>query len=184
MAYPLKAKINGKLYPINTDYKTALKCLEIMEDEEISDLERTYAVIYKLFSIIPEDEDMKAFVDKTVLYLGCGETQQEQRAKERDIDIIHDMKYIIPSFRSTYGIDIMSEDMHWYEFINLISGFTDDSVMSRVREIRNYDLSEVKDAKQRRKIIEAKKNVELPIKLTQEQREALDEFESLFKGGD
>lgn len=184
MVYPTKAKINGKIYPINTDYRIAIECLNIINDKDIGDLERTYAVIYRLFGIIPDDNEMKEFVEKVTLYLGCGETQKEQRSKNKDIDINHDMKYIIPSFRSTYGIDIMNEDMHWYEFINLISGFTDNSIMSRVRDIRNYDLKEIKDTKIKRRIIEMKENVALPEEYTQEQLEALDEFEALFEGGD
>ena len=71
--------------------------------------------------------------------------------------------------------------MHWYQFIDLIQGLTEDSVMSKVRELRNYDLSEVKDQKTRNKIIKLQQNVALKEKLTPEEQEALDKFESLFK---
>lgn len=183
--YPTKANINGKIYQINTDYRVALKCLEIINDKSISDMERTYAVIYKLFGIIPEDEDIGQFVKKVTLYLGCGETQEEHQSKKRDIDLTYDMQYIIPSFRSDYGLDIVNSKMHWYEFNNLISGFTDQTIMSRVREIRNFDLSEVKDPKTRKKILQAQEGVALPEleEISKEQQEALDEFEQLL-GGD
>lgn len=184
MAYPTKVRVNGKLYPINTDYRVAIKCFDILNDDTIGDLERTYAVIYKLFGIIPEDEDMGEFIKKVSIYLGCGETQEEQQSKNRDIDINYDMKYIIASFRSDYGIDIVNENMHWYEFNNLISGLTEKTIMSRIRGIRNYDLSDVSDPKLRRKIIELQESVALPQELTREQEDAIEEFESLFVGGD
>lgn len=180
--YPNKAKINGKLYQINTDYKAALKCFEIINDKSISDMERTYAVIYKLFGVIPKKEEIGKFIEKVTLYLGCGERQEEHTSRKRDIDINYDMKYIIASFRSDYNIDIMSEDMHWYEFVNLISGFTDKSIMSRIRDIRNYDLSGINDAKQRKKIIEAQKQVALPEEINEEHFKMLEEFESLLRG--
>ena len=49
MKYPKYAKVNGKKYPINTSFRVALKCFEIINDSSISDLERTYAIVYKLF---------------------------------------------------------------------------------------------------------------------------------------
>jgi len=181
--YPTKVEINGNIYPINTDYRVALKCFEIINDNDIGDMERTYAVIYKLFGFIPSDEEIGMFIEKVSLYLGCGETQDIQQSKNRDMDINHDMKYIIASFRSDYNIDIVNENMHWYEFVDLISGFTSKSIMSRIRDIRNYDLSEVRDPKLRRKIIEAQESVALPKEYTQEQIEVLEEFESLFEVG-
>ena len=185
MIYPTKIEVNGKIYPINTDYRIALKCFDIINDEEIGDIERTYAVLYKLFGFIPEDDGIEIFLKKASLYLGCGETQEQQLSKNKDIDVNHDMKYIIASFRSDYNIDIVNERMHWYEFNNLISGLTPKSIMSRIRDIRNYDLSEISDPKLRRKIIEAQESVALPQEYTQEQLNDLEEFESLFNtGGD
>lgn len=185
MIYPTKIEVKGNIYPINTDYKVALKCFDIINDKEIGDLERTYAVIYKLFGFIPDDEYMEIFVKKASIYLACGETQEQQLSKNRDIDINYDMKYIIASFRSDYNIDIVNEHMHWYEFNNLVSGLTPKSIMSRIRDIRNYDLSEISDPKLRRKIIEAQEIVSLPQEYTQVQLDYLEEFESLFNtGGD
>ena len=82
---------------------------------------------------------------------------------------------------SDYKINLNDEEMHWYQFIDLIQGLTEDSVMSKVRELRNYDLSEVKDQKTRNKIIKLQQNVALKEELTPEEQEALDEFEFLFK---
>ncbi|MFQ7799513.1 MAG: Gp15 family bacteriophage protein [Coprobacillus cateniformis] len=70
--------------------------------------------------------------------------------------------------------------MHWYQFIHFIQGFTEESMMSRIRELRNYDLSDIKDQKVKRKVMEAQKGVELSTKLSSEDQKAVDEFESLF----
>ena len=47
--YPEIAKIKGKRFKINTDFKIALKCNEIATEENISDAERSLAIIYLLF---------------------------------------------------------------------------------------------------------------------------------------
>ena len=64
MKYPKHVTIGGVKYPINTDFRVALKCFDIINDETIGDTERTYAVVYKLFGLIPKDEDMHIFVEK------------------------------------------------------------------------------------------------------------------------
>ena len=184
-AYPYKARIGGKIYDIRTNYKYALKCLEILNDSSISKFERIYGSIITLFGVVPDEDEIAEFYEKMILFLGCGETQEQQHSKPADIDLNYDFGYISASFRSDYNIDIRNTDMHWYEFVNLVSGLTEKSVMSRVRDIRNYDLSKVKDPQDRAKIQKAKDNVALPEKqhLSYEQIEAIDEFERLLKGG-
>ncbi|WP_050636188.1 Gp15 family bacteriophage protein [Candidatus Stoquefichus sp. SB1] len=181
MKYPKHVTIDGVKYPINTDFRVALKCFDIINDENISDTERTYAVVYKLFGFIPKDEDMPIFVEKVEKYLACGESQEQHKERKKDMDFEQDFKYLVASFMSDYHINLVESDMHWYQFINLIQGFTENSVMNRVRDLRNYDLSEVKDQKQRNKIIKAQQSVALKSELTQEEQEAIDEFESLFR---
>lgn len=184
MKYPKYAKVKGQKYAINTDFRVALKCFEIINDSSISDLERTYAIIYKLFGFIPEDEDMEDFVRIVQQYLGCGKSQEEHRSRKKDMDFGQDWPYLIASFMSDYKINLNDDDMHWYQFIDLIQGLTEDSVMSKVRELRNYDLSEVKDQKTRNKIYKAQQSVALKEELTPEEQEALDKFESLFEQSD
>lgn len=180
MKYPQCVKVGNQKYPINTDYKVSLKCLNIINDNTISDTERTLAVIYTLFGFIPKDEEISEFIRLSEMYLGCGETQVEHLERKKDMDFDYDFKYMVASFMSDYRINLVDEDMHWYQFVNLLQGLTEESILSRIRELRNYDLSEIKDQKQRSKIIEAQKSVELPEEITEEEQSAVDEFEALF----
>lgn len=180
MTYPTQVEINGELYPINTDYRDALRCFEVINDTDISDYERAYAIVYILFGDIPEDELMDEFVKMAVKFLQCGETRQEQNSKPANMDFEYDRSYIAASFMSDYHVDLSKVDMHWWQYVDLISGLTEHSVLSRIRYIRDYDLSTIKDARERAKMAEAKKAVALPERLTKEEKEALDRFEALF----
>lgn len=182
--YPEYAEINGVEYKIDTDFKTALKCFEIIENETICDTERTLAIIYLLFDFIPEN-NIEIFLKKAILFLQCGETLEEQKQKEKDMDFIQDKKYINSSFMSDYHIDLSKENLHWWQFIEYLQGLTENSVLSRIRNIRNYDLSTVKDSKTKKDIIEAKKIVALKEKhiKTDEEKE-LDEFWNNIVGGE
>lgn len=63
----------------------------------------------------------------------------------------------------------------------MLTGLTDKSMLSRVRDIRNYDLSTVNDEKFKEKMRLAKKEVALDDEeYTEEEQEEINEFESLF----
>ena len=180
--YPESAKINGIEYPINTDFKVALDCFRIIEDDTIEDEERTLAVIYKLFGFVP-DKDLDLFLDRAVKFLQCGETLETQKTREKDLDFFQDEKYITASFMSDYKLDLSKEDLHWWQYVNLIQGLTEDTILSHVRYIRNFDLSEIKDNKERQKMVDAKNSVALKEKKTKKQLEDDDFFDKLLKGG-
>lgn len=179
MIYPKYGKVNGKKYPINTSFKVALRCFDVVEDDSISDTERALAIIYLLFGFIPKDH-LDDFLAIATQYLQRGETTEQQSAKARDIDFNSDMGYIMSSFMSDYGINLIEIDMHFYQFIDLIQGLTEKSSLTRVRDIRNYNLNEIKDSKFRAKMAEAQERLKLPEKISRDDQEALDEFNALF----
>jgi len=183
MKYPKYAKVDGMKYPINTSFTVALKCFDVVNDDSISDTERTLAIIYLLFGFIPRD-NLDKFLNIAINYLQCGESKKEQSTNKKDMDFNYDMKYIISSFMSDYHIDITETDMHFYQFINLIKGLTEKCSLTRVREIRNYNLNEIKDPKFRSQMARAQEELALPVYLNQEDQDALDEFEMLLAGGD
>ena len=67
--------------------------------------------------------------------------------------------------------------MHWWEFYNLLCGLSDKCVLSRVRFVRTFDISNIKDEKEKAKWIKQKEQVALKkekIKTDEEKR--LDEL--------
>lgn len=180
--YPEYANIDGQRYKLNTDYRVGLRCFEVIENETICDEERTLAVIYLLFGFIP-DADLQPFLDKATLFLQCGKTKEEHEEQKKDMDFEHDRAYISASFMSDYKIDLNAIKMHWWQFCELIQGFTEHCVLSRIREIRNYNLADIKDTKTRIQMAKAQEAVALPIRRTREELEAIDAFERLFEGG-
>lgn len=192
MIYPEYVEARGKRFKINTDFRIALKCNKIAQDENIGDLERTLAIIYTLFGQdgLNANEDYDELLRLGIKYLRCGEETQEQSTnKKTDMDFEQDQKYIESSFKYDYGYDPYKMDyLHWWEFWNDLNNLSnsemgDCCILSRVRQIRNYDLSKVKDERERQKIIEAKKQVALKTKKKQpneKQRESAKRFYEQF----
>lgn len=178
--YPEYAEIKGEKYKIDTSYQTALKCFEVIEDETITDYERALAIIYLLFDFIP-NENLNLFLEKAKIYLQCGKTEKEQNDNKKDMDFVQDRGFINSSFMSDYHIDLSKTDLHFWQFIELLEGLTEQCSLNRIRDLRNYDLSQIKDQKERSKIEKAQKKVALKIKrknqdLTEEQQKNIDNF--------
>lgn len=182
MAYPTSAEVNGVIYPINTDLQTAKECFRVINDDTIDGYERTLAVIYLIFGFVPT-ENCDLFLDKCRKFLQCGQEKDEDDDDDEppDMDINYDEGYIESSFMAEYRVDLSTENMHYWKFMDLLQGLSENCVLSRVRKIRNYDLSEISDDKERRKMAEAQERLKLPEVLTDEEKEVIDKFESLFE---
>ena len=98
------------------------------------------------------------------------------------MDFEYDKEYIRASFMSDYSIDLSNRELHFWQFCELISGLTENSILNRVRDLRNTDLSDYKDSKTRTKIEEAMKRVALPIEYEydDEDIEVLENFNKLL----
>lgn len=183
MNNPEFVKIGDKKYKINTDFRIALECNKIAQDNNISDIERALAIIYKLYGDegLNDTENHSELLRLATKYLGLGK-EIEKSNEEPDMDFEQDMDYIETSFMSDYGIDLSKEKMHWWKFYNLINGLSNSElgnccVLNRVRNLRRFDASTIKDSKERQRIIEAQKSVALkknePV-LTDKQKQSVE----------
>ena len=185
MNYPKYVEIDNIRYEINTDFRVAIECNRIAEDETIGDFERSLAIIYTLFG----EKGLENFghFDKLLQlaqkYLLCNK-ELESNNQEPDMDFIKDMDYIEASFMSDYNIDLSEIQMHWWKFMNLMNGLSNSElgnccVLNRIRNLRTYDVSQIKDQKEKQKIIKAKQQVALKKnkkQATQKQKESAMEF--------
>lgn len=188
--YPEYAEIDGKLHKINTDYRYALQCFTIIDNKSISEIERALAIISVLFG--QEDENgnvtniptnLEVALKKAAIFLTCGKEETNSKDIKKDMDFEYDKPYIIASFMSDYNIDISGTKMHFWKFCDLISGLTENSILNRIRDLRNTDLSEYKDEKTKNKIKEEMERVALPnndIEYDKEDLEILENFNKLL----
>ncbi len=164
MKYPEYAEVDGKKYKISTDFRVAIKCNEVAEDETIGDYERVLAIIYILFGEegISTPEHYEKLLEIAKKYLSCGKEIEQKRNEKPDMDYTQDMDFIEASFMSDYKIDLSNEEMHWWKFYNLMNGLSNSElgnscILNRIRNIRNMNPNEIKDKKERQKIIDLQK---------------------------
>lgn len=166
--YPQYAEIDGKQYKINTDFRIAIECNRIAEDNTIGDLERCLAIIYTLFGEegINTPEHYEKLLEMAKKYLLCDKEYDYEANEKPDMDFIEDYSYITTSFMSDYHIDLDECEMHWWKFMDLMNGLSnselgDCCVLNRIRNLRNFDTKDIKDAKEKQKINKAKQQVAL-----------------------
>lgn len=183
--YPEYIEVDSKKYKINTDFRLALKCDEIIRDDAIGDYEKMLAIIYILLGEegLDDIDYHPQIFNLLVKYLKCGkESEETEEETEPSMDFEQDQGYIKASFMSDYRIDLDRENMHWWAFYDRLQGLTENSVLNRVRSIREESLSD-KKGKEREKWEKLKKQVELKHEKTQREKEMDDWWKSKF-GGD
>lgn len=188
MNYPEYIEVGEKKYKINTDFRIAIKCNKISTNENIGDYERALAIIYLLFGedALNDYENQERILELAITYLSCNK-KVENTNEEPDMDFEQDMDYIEASFMSDFHIDLSNTEMHWWKFMKLMNGLSNSElgnccVLNNIRNLRNYDVSQIKDDKERQKIIKAKQQVALKKnekKFTKEQEDAMDKFNKL-----
>ena len=190
---PEYVKVDDKKYKINTDFRVAIECNNIAQDDTIGDTERPLAIIYKLFGDdgIDNPQDWEKLLELGIKYLTLGKDANNiDNDTEIDMDFNEDMDYIEASFMSDYGIDLTKEEMHWWKFYNLIEGLSNSEignccVLNRVRNLRTFDLSQIKDNKERERLAKAKemvslKKVKQEVELTKEQEESMRKLDEII----
>lgn len=186
-----KIKIEDTIYTANTDFRIAIRCNEIAQDNTIGDFERALGIICTMFG--PEGLDNTGHYEKllnwVLKYLSCGK-EIEPINEQPDMDYIEDMEYIEASFMSDYQIDLENTEMDWHKFNKLINGLSNSEmgnccVLNRIRNLRNFDPKEISDKKERDKIIKAKEMVALKKTkkenhLTKEQIESMERLNKIL----
>lgn len=181
-SYPEYVKVKDKKYKINTDFRVALRCNEVAESN-VSEEERGLAIIYLLYGDegLENPEDWNELLNLAIKFLKRGKEDIESK-EEANMSFQQDWGYIQASFFSDYNIDLTREKMHWWMFFDLICGLTEKCVLNRVRFVRDFDISQIKDAKEREKWIEQKRQVELYKEKTFEEKRLDELFEKQLKG--
>lgn len=179
MENPQYVKIKDKKYKINTDFRVAIKCDEVAKDKKIDDTERALALIYLLFGEdgLNSHEDWQELNRLGQKYLLLGKETKSFKTENNkpDFDCEKDKAYIRTSFIQDYGYNPYEKEyLHWWDFWNDLNGLSNSEfgnccILNRIRNLRTYDVTKIKDLKERSKMIEAQKMVALDDKEEQDE---------------
>ena len=89
---PETIKVGDIDYPIETDYRAALRIMLAFEDNELADQEKQIIVLANLFTEhVPDDLD--AALTAATWYLNCGETPKQADDSQRLVSFSKDARF-------------------------------------------------------------------------------------------
>lgn len=128
--FPDRAEVVGKVYRLNTDYRTCIRIIQAMEDVNLTEIEKQSILLRLLYQELPED--IPEAVRKGVLFLNCGEAK-ESCGGERVYSFRQDDRYIFAAVdKVLQGRLSKGESVHWWEFVSAFMEMPEDCVMSRI----------------------------------------------------
>ena len=146
--FPKSVTVNGTECPVAFDFRTILKCYEIQSGKtELSqgELLKILLLFYRKQKIFSEEH-----VEKMFWFFSCGREKETKRFPRKiagvndkqPFDFEKDAELIYAGFVQQYGIDLQTENMHWWKFMILLENLGSDTRLNRVIEYRTIDTSE------------------------------------------
>lgn len=180
---PEAVLIDGKEYPINTDYRTAIRIIEAFESDELTNLEKNEIMLELLYGEKKIPENIPEAIDMALRFLD-GDCDKEESSPDDDnspgetrlYSFTQDARYIFSGILQTHGIDITTTEMHWWKFIILFMDLDKDCFFNQLLSIRSR-LKKGKLTKEEKVWYnENKKIVDLPEHYSDEEAEMLGRF--------
>lgn len=177
---PKALDVNGSSYAIDPDYRNILRIFEAFNDSQLSDREKAYICIKRLYNEPIADADVEEAIRKAYWFCDGGDAPKTKPEKIRTLDWSHDEQMIIPAISKVLGvIDIRElEYMHWWTFLGAF-GEIGEGLFSTVIHIRYKQAHGKKLDKWEKEFYS--KNKELVRLVTPEEQAEIDETEEFLK---
>lgn len=161
---PTKVNVGGKDYDVRTDYRVILEIFEAMNDEELSDTDRSLCCLVMFYIDFDKIKDVnyQEAIEKMLWFINCGE-EDDNTKRPKIMDWEQDYNIIIPPINKIAGFEVRAvEYLHWWTFMGLYQEIG-DCTFSQVVGIRSkqargkkLDKSEQEFLKRNRKMVELK----------------------------
>lgn len=178
---PKTLVVNGKEYPIRTDYRDCLTILSAFTDRDLSTEEQviiTLEILYK--EPVPKEDLMEAY-EKAVWFLNLGNMVEKPQTSAPLYNWNQDEQLIFSAVNKVAGKEIRAvEYLHFWTFMGLFNEIGEGS-FATVISIRNKKRKNQKLEKWEKEFYRNNKEmVDLKIQLTEEEQAEQDEVAKLL----
>lgn len=174
---PSAIEVDGILFPIHTDFKYWISFYKLSTGKTVS--ADTFDYLFINPKKTPEDKQ-KMF--QALLEFFQPPKEIPRRLGESSSEVIfsydYDSDFVFAAFMQVYHIDLMEAEMHWHKYLALFDSLR-GTMLNDIMGFRAYDPNDKTTYEQSKK--QLKQIWEIPQILTEQEQEALDEFNSKFK---
>lgn len=156
--------------PIYADYRNMIRFEQILDDDGLTDVQKTMLGVSQLFDELPPGGIERA-VDRLQWFYSRGKAASEEDGQQggkkavRAYDLTYDAPCVYAAFRQAYQTDLTEIPyLHWWAFLALLENLPDSTAMAQRMQLRTMDVSKVKDKKMREHYKALQKQVALPAK--------------------
>lgn len=136
---PTQLEVDGVFYAIDSDYRNCLTIIKAFEDEELTQSEKIWVMLDRLYDEQPENQHAAA--EQAVWFLNCADSMQSADTG-RVYSLDKDSKWIRSAFEKTYGMRFSESYLkdgrsyHWWEFCYKFLDLDEDSFFIRLMGMR------------------------------------------------
>ncbi len=131
---PASVDISGQIYKINPDFRTCLNVIMAFEDNDLTPQEKQAILLSSLYPVLPHD--MMEAIKQANLFLNGGKVSENEDEPMRLYSFSKDANFIFAAFRQTHGIDLQTDDMHWWKFLALFMDLGQDTTFCQLVSLR------------------------------------------------
>lgn len=176
---PDSIEVDGKRYKCNFDFRNVLRMLEIMQRDDILPDARDYLCARCCVKNAPKNAAKVYAVLCSTLFPNAPETGGKRLTSyEQDAGLIR------TAFRQVYGIDLFRDDLHWFEFVELLQFLPDGCRYEETIGIRARPMPAANkyNAKEREWLMKAKQSVALHLNEKEQERKYETDVSNVFAG--
>jgi len=137
---PRRIEFEGRKYALDLSFNRVLDAYRLLREPELFDEEKARFILALLVkeSHAPPQMLQKLFDE----YLSI--TKKTSGKSTRVVDFEQDGIYLYSSFMHDYGIDLIRQRnrLHWWEFVSLFQGLSEQTKMREVMRIRSQKIPE------------------------------------------
>ena len=137
---PMPDKYEGKKkdYPVNTDFRNGLRFFKILEDPDLSEDTKTEFMMLCIFgdNLQVYQEDIEGLFEFIPYYISGGKQDDDSVSGKKVFDFCADSGRLYSAFRQVYRINLLTEKMHWWEFLQLFHDIVTETRLTQVIDIR------------------------------------------------
>lgn len=208
---PKQVEVDGKLYKINSDFRTSIQFEILMQKKELTEKQKEFAnelclldkemdretaellAKYKdgLELYYPEiPNDINEAINAMLWFYECGKENIDKKKSKKSgsgkkiYDYNYDAGYIYAAFFEQYHIDLAEQELHWWKFSALFSALSEDCMISKIITYRVIDTKGM-EKEQKAFYNRMKRLYQLPEDISEEERERQDKItQALLGDGD
>lgn len=185
---PKTLKINGVEYAINTDYRNILQIFTAYNADELSDREKVYICMRRLFVDLPKlpRSDFEEAYRAAIRFMECN--VHDDKPSPKVVNWEKDEQLIFPAINKVAGMEVRAVPyMHWWTFLGYFQAIDREDIWGFILTIRQKKAKHKPLEKHEKEFYNANRDLcQVEFTNTKETAEdaLADIFQSLLKGGD